>query len=116
MANRWPSASTTTSPDDGPQWKDAGLTPEDDMAAAAREELERACTLGWRQLQGLTPWGDTFEGFTPLGSEVSFERSYLWEDAPGSDIRVEITVFEPHAYELGVRLARIIHRQESEAT
>ncbi len=92
------------------------MSPEDDMAAAAREELERACTLGWSQLQGLTPWGDTFEGFTPLGREVSFERSYLWEHTPGADIRVEITVFEPHAYEKGVRLARVIPREESEAT
>jgi hypothetical protein len=92
------------------------MDPVEDMAAAAREELERACTLGWNQLQGLTPWGDTFDGFTPHGQEVSFERSYLWEGAPGTDIRVEITVFEPHAYEQGVRLARIIHREESETT
>jgi hypothetical protein len=83
---------------------------DDDMQAAAQEELERACTLGWRQLADHTPWGDTFEGFTPLGHEVCFERSYLWEGEPGTDIRVEVTVFEPQAYEQGVRLTRTIHR------
>jgi len=38
---------------------------ETDLEAAANEELERALTLGWRQLADLTPWGDTYEGFTP---------------------------------------------------
>ncbi len=26
----------------------------------------------------LTAWSDTFEGFTPEGREVCFERAYLW--------------------------------------
>jgi hypothetical protein len=38
---------------------------EADLTAAAEDEAERACTLGWRQLSAHTPWGDTFEGFTP---------------------------------------------------
>lgn len=84
---------------------------EEDLQAAAQEEIERACTLGWRQLSGHTPWGDTFEGFTPAGRAVCFERSYLWDGEPGSDIRVEVTVYEPHAYEAGVSLVRTIHRQ-----
>ena len=37
---------------------------EDDLEAAAHEALERALSLGWRQLASLTPWGDTYEGFT----------------------------------------------------
>jgi hypothetical protein len=87
------------------------LSFEDDLEAAAREELERACTLGWGQLNAHTPWGDTFEGFTPEGRAVCFERSYLWEHEPGGDIRVEVNVYEPHAYEEGARLTRSIPRQ-----
>jgi hypothetical protein len=84
---------------------------EADLAAAAEDEIERACTLGWRDLARHTPWGDTYEGFTPEGREVCFERTYLWDDEPGlSDIRVEVTVFEPDAYEQGVRLTRSIPR------
>jgi hypothetical protein len=84
---------------------------ETDLEAAAREEIERACTLGWRQLAEHTPWGDTFDGFTPAGREVCFERSYLWEGEAGGDIRVEVNVFEPQAYEQGVRLTRSIRRE-----
>ncbi|MCR5877318.1 hypothetical protein [Phenylobacterium sp. J367] len=84
---------------------------ETDMDAAAREEIDRACTLGWRQLRDHTPWGDTFEGFTPEGRAVCFERSYLWEGDPGGDIRVEVTVYEPQAYEDGVSVVRTIHRE-----
>ncbi len=84
---------------------------ETDLEEAAREELERACTLGWKELSAHTPWGDTFEGFTRAGREVAFDRSYLWEGEPGGDIRVEVTVYEPRAYEEGVRLNRILARQ-----
>jgi len=80
----------------------------EDLAAAAEDELERACTLAWRDLAGHMPWGDTFEGFTPGGREVCFERSYLWEGEPGGAIRVEVVVYPPEHYEAGVRLARTI--------
>jgi hypothetical protein len=82
-----------------------------DLSEAARDEIERACTLAWKQLAEHTPWGDTFEGFTPEGRAVCFERSYLWEDAAGGDIRVEVHVYEPQAYEAGVRLTRSIKRE-----
>ena len=84
---------------------------EDDLEAAAREELERACTLGWKQLSQHTPWGDTYDGFTPGGREVSFERSYLWDGEAGGDIRVEVTVYEPQDFEEGVTLTRSIPNQ-----
>jgi hypothetical protein len=87
---------------------------EADLEAAATEEIERACTLGWRQLKGLTPWGDTFEGFTPEGRAVCFERSYIWNHETGGDIRVEVSVYEPHAFEQGVQLARTIQRETEE--
>jgi len=84
---------------------------DDDFMEAAEEELDRAATLGWKELAKLTPWGDTYEGFTPEGREVSFERSYLWEGETGGDILVEVTVYEPRAYEDGVRVTRGIPRE-----
>jgi hypothetical protein len=90
------------------------VTFEEDMAAAAQEELDRAVTLGWAQLSRLTPWGDTYEGFTPLGREVCFERSYLWEGDEGGDIRVEVMVFEPRDYEGGFKATREIRRNPSQ--
>ena len=87
---------------------------EADFAAAAEEEIARACTIAWRDLARHTPWGDTFEGFTPGGREVVFERTYLWDDEPGlSDIRVEVTVYEENAYERGVRVTRAIPRSKA---
>jgi hypothetical protein len=86
------------------------LSYETDLEEAAREELERACTIGWRQLSAHTPWGDTFDGFTPQGREVAFERSYMWDGEPGGDIRVEVNVYEPHAHESGFSLSRTIAR------
>ena len=91
------------------------MTAEDDLREAAEDELARALTLGWRELSRVTPWGDTFEGFSPGGREVCFERGYLWEGAPGGDIRVEVAVYEPRSYETGVRLAWTV-RQAGPAT
>lgn len=87
------------------------MSREADLSAAAQDELDRACTLGWRQLAEHTPWGDTFEGFTPAGREVCFERTYLWNGEPGGDIRVEVTVYEPQDYESGVKLTGAIPRE-----
>jgi len=90
------------------------MTLDEDLAAAAEDELSRALTLGWRELSKVSPWGDTFEGFSPDGREVCFERAYMWEAEPGGDIRVEVTVFEPHAYEQGVRRVRSIPKDGSD--
>lgn len=87
---------------------------DDDLAEAARDEMERALTLGWREIARHTPWGDTFEGFTLDGRAVSFERAYLWEAEPGGDIRVEVHVYQPRAYEAGVRLTRAIRREPAQ--
>ncbi|ODT86048.1 hypothetical protein [Phenylobacterium sp. SCN 70-31] len=86
---------------------------QEDLTAAADEELGRALTLGWRELAKVTPWGDTFEGFTPEGRDVCFERAYLWEAEAGGDIRVEVAVYEPQAYERGVRRVRSVSRNGS---
>jgi hypothetical protein len=87
------------------------VTLSEDLAEAARDEMERACTLHWRELAKHTPWGDTFEGITPAGRDACFERTYLWEAHPGGDIRVEVHVYQPKAYEAGVRLTRSIKRE-----
>jgi hypothetical protein len=87
------------------------LKPAADLEAAAQEELERACTLSWSQLCACTPWGDVFEGFSPEGRAVQFERSYLWVDEPGGDILCEVVVFEgAGGYEAGARVCRWIRR------
>ena len=83
----------------------------DDLEAAAREELEQATSLGWSELSRLTPWGDTYEGFSPGGCVVCFERTYLWDTQPGGDIRVEVVVYEPRDFEGGVKLTREIRRE-----
>ena len=90
------------------------MTLDEDLAAAAEDELDRALTLGWNELRKVTPWGDTFEGFSPDGRDVCFERAYMWEAEIGGDIRVEVTVFEPHAYEQGVRRVRSIPKDGSD--
>ena len=84
------------------------MTVAEDLEAAAQDEIVRACTLKYRDLSRHLPWGDTFEGFTPGGREACFERSYLWDAAEGGDIRVEVNVYEPRAFESGVRITRLI--------
>ena len=86
--------------------------PNADLETAAREEMERACDLGWARLSAVTPWGDVYEGYTPAGRDVCFERNYLWKAEPGGDIQVEVVVFEPRAYESGARLMRDISKGE----
>jgi len=81
-----------------------------DLAEAAAEELERACELGWRDLAQVTPWGDTYEGFTPAGRTAQFERNYLWAREARGDICVEVVVYQPEAHEQGVKLTRLIRR------
>jgi hypothetical protein len=83
-----------------------------DLEAAAEEEMQRACSLGWRQMKGHTPWGDTFEGFSPQGRNVCFERNYLWDGPEGGDIRVEVNVYEPARYEAGVRVSRRLDKEQ----
>ena len=87
------------------------MTFQADLTAAADDELDRAMTLGWRALSRVTPWGDTFEGFTPEGREVSFDRAYIWDRETGGDIRVEVIVYEVQDYESGVRLTRLITQE-----
>lgn len=88
------------------------MTFEQDLDAAAREEIAQACRPGWADLAKVTPWGDAFEGFTPAGRAATFERSYLWADEPGGDIRVEVMVYEPAAFEQGVTVVQTLARRD----
>lgn len=63
------------------------------LQALADEELAAAVSLGWRQLSKVAPWGDTYEGFAPGGRAVLIERNYLWKDAVGGALLVEVAVF-----------------------
>lgn len=82
-----------------------------DLKEAAEEEMARACDLGWRALAKVIPWGDDYEGFTPAGRSARFERNYLWMDEPGGDICIEVAVYQPEAYEKGVKLTRQVARE-----
>jgi hypothetical protein len=85
--------------------------PDPELEAAADEEMDAAATLTWRALEGLVPWGDTYEGFGPSGRPLLFERGYIWKDAPGGDILCEVTAFRgPSRYDRGAHRARVIAR------
>jgi hypothetical protein len=75
----------------------------------AEDELLRACSLTWRELSKVTPWGDTYEGFAPSGRPVEVERTYLWADQPGGDVLVEVVVSQNQVlYDQGARRRRTI--------
>ena len=68
-------------------------SPDPDLDAAAADELTRALSLSWAELARVTPWGDTFEGFSPANRPVLMERSYIWAEGEGGDILCEVAVF-----------------------
>lgn len=83
----------------------------DDLAAMARDELERALTLRWRDLARVAPWGDAYDGFTPAGRQVTVERSYIWAERAGGDILCEVAVYGgPSRWEEGAKASRLIRR------
>lgn len=87
-----------------------GMT-DPDLMAMAQDELDRACSLSWRELAQIVPWGDEFDGVSPGGREVIAARSYLWADGEGGDILCEVTVYGgPSRYDQGERASRIISR------
>jgi hypothetical protein len=85
-----------------------------DLAAMAEDELERAASLSWAELAPIMPWGDSFEGFSPGGRNVTVERHYLWAAEPGGDILCEVNVFGGQTrYDDGVRLSLTISKDGS---
>jgi len=84
-------------------------SPDPELQAAAEEELISATRLTWRELSGLTPWGDSFEGFGPAGGALLLERSYLWQAEPGGDILCEVCAYRtPATYAQGARVSCVI--------
>jgi len=82
-----------------------------ELEEMAAEELARACTLSWRELAKVIPWGDTAEAFAPSGRPVLVERQYLWADQPGGDALVEVVVFPNTVlYDQGAKLSRRLAR------
>ena len=82
-----------------------------DLLAMAQDELDRACTLTWRELAKIVPWGDEFEGVSPKGRDVLVARSYLWRDGQGGDILCEVTVYGgPSRFDQGEQATRVIER------
>jgi hypothetical protein len=77
----------------------------------AEDELGRACALKWRDLSKVTPWGDTYEGFSPSGRPVQVERNYVWASEAGGDVLVEVVVFlNAVLYDQGARASRVIRK------
>ncbi|MDB5454061.1 MAG: hypothetical protein JWO33_2639 [Caulobacteraceae bacterium] len=86
-------------------------TPDPELEAAAEDELQTACSLSWRELARVTPWGDDWEGFGPAGSPVHFERNYIWLDREGGDILCEVRVYRGQTrYDHGALATRVIAR------
>ena len=82
-----------------------------ELEEMAEEELARALTLSWRDLNKVIPWGDTAEAFAPSGRPVMVERNYLWADATGGDILVEVVVFPNAAlYDKGARRSERVNK------
>ncbi len=85
--------------------------PDPELEAAANEELSAACTLSWKQLAGVMPWGDSWEGFGPMGGPVHFERNYLWASEEGGDILCEVRVYRGVSrYDHGATASRVISK------
>jgi hypothetical protein len=87
------------------------LALQDELQAMAEDELGRACTMSWRALAKVVPWGDTFEGFIPSGRAVEVERNYVWASEPGGDVLAEVVVFQNTVlYDQGARVSRVIRK------
>ena len=83
------------------------MDPQLDLTEAAQEELERACSLGRRDMAACTPWGDTYEGMAPSGRAVEIERRYLWAHEPAGAVIVEVEVRDP-AQQTGAEARAVI--------
>jgi hypothetical protein len=82
-----------------------------DLAVMAQDELARALTLEWRELAGIVPWGDSYEGISPAGRDVMIDRSYIWQGETGGDILVEVAVYGgPSRYHVGEHASAVIAR------
>lgn len=79
----------------------------DELSDMALEELEAACALSWAEISRITPWGDSFSGFTSSGRTVEVERRYLWAHDPEGAVAVEVEVRDAAARE-GVEVRAVV--------
>lgn len=85
---------------------------DDDLKAMAEDELTRALTLSWPALAKITPWGDSYEGVSPAGRDVTVERAYIWAGDAGGDILCEVTVYGgPSRFDQGERASALIAKK-----
>ena len=63
---------------------------EQELSELARDELDLARRMSWRELIRVTPWSDAYVAMSGSGSEVEIERSYIWVDDTRQAIRVEV--------------------------
>ena len=83
-----------------------------DLLEMARDELDRALRLNWRALAKVTPWGDSFDGISPAGRNVTVETAYIWQAEPGGDILCEVTVFGGESrFDSGEKASSVIARE-----
>jgi hypothetical protein len=86
--------------------------PDPDLLSMAHDELDRACSLSWRDLCKITPWGDEFEGVSPAGRDVLAARSYIWAEGVGGDVLCEVTVYAGRSrHDFGVTVGRIVPKR-----
>jgi hypothetical protein len=78
-----------------------------ELEEMAAEELAAACALPFADIRKVTPWGDSFTGFAPSGREVEVVRRYLWAEAEGGSVVVEVEVRDPAA-RAGAELSRVL--------
>lgn len=82
-----------------------------ELQAAAEDELTAACSMTWRELAKVTPWGDDWDGFGPAGGPVRFERNYIWLEGEGGDILCEVRVYRGQTrYDRGALVSKVISR------
>ena len=82
-----------------------------DLLEMARDELARALRLNWRALAKVTPWGDSFEGISPAGRNVTVETAYIWQAESGGDILCEVTVCGGESrFDAGEKASQVIER------
>ncbi len=82
-----------------------------DLRAMAEDELARALSLDWRPLSKITPWGDSFDGISPAGRNVTVERAYIWQAETGGDILCEVNVFGGESrFDVGEKVSAVIAR------
>jgi hypothetical protein len=88
------------------------MSTNQDLEAAAQEELHQALALTWEQLSRLVPWGDTFEGVSPANMTIQLSRSYLWAADPGGDILCEVRAYLDEAhFDYGAKRQALIRRR-----